>query len=80
MTANGTYVDGTPFSVSGAMNGNNDSHGTHVGGTLGASRDGAACTVAYGTAAHENEGYTNPGQGHGMVHKTTPKIDWNEVQ
>lgn len=48
MTASGTYVDGTPFSVSGAMNGNNDSHGTHVGGTLGASRDGVGMHgVAY---------------------------------
>ncbi|HBO5441852.1 TPA: S8 family serine peptidase, partial [Pseudomonas aeruginosa] len=48
VTASGTYVDGTPFSVSGAMNGNNDSHGTHVGGTLGASRDGVGMHgVAY---------------------------------
>ncbi|HBO8552987.1 TPA: alginate export family protein [Pseudomonas aeruginosa] len=48
VTASGTYVDGTPFSVSGATNGNNDSHGTHVGGTLGASRDGVGMHgVAY---------------------------------
>ncbi|MBH9330989.1 autotransporter domain-containing protein [Pseudomonas aeruginosa] len=48
VTASGTYVDGTPFSVRGAMNGNNDSHGTHVGGTLGASRDGVGMHgVAY---------------------------------
>ncbi|WP_447532109.1 hypothetical protein, partial [Pseudomonas aeruginosa] len=40
VTPSGTYVDGTPFSVSGAMNGNNSSHCTHVGGTLGASRAG----------------------------------------
>ncbi|MBG6492802.1 autotransporter domain-containing protein [Pseudomonas aeruginosa] len=48
VTASGTYVDGPPFSVSGAMNGNNVSHGTHVGGTLGASRDGVGMHgVAY---------------------------------
>ncbi|AKA24285.1 membrane protein [Pseudomonas chlororaphis] len=40
VTATGTYVDGTPFSVSGVLNGNNDSHGTHVTGTMGAARDG----------------------------------------
>ncbi|AZD61201.1 Serine protease [Pseudomonas chlororaphis subsp. aurantiaca] len=40
VTASGTYVDGSPFSVSGVLNGNNDSHGTHVTGTMGAARDG----------------------------------------
>ncbi|OLF53711.1 autotransporter serine protease [Pseudomonas chlororaphis] len=40
VTASGSYVDGTLFSVSGVLNGNNDSHGTHVTGTMGAARDG----------------------------------------
>ncbi|MGF6208527.1 autotransporter domain-containing protein [Pseudomonas frederiksbergensis] len=44
----GTYVDGTPFNVDGTLNPNNDSHGTHVTGTLGASRDGTGMHgVAY---------------------------------
>jgi len=38
--ASGTYADGSPFSVSGVLNANNDSHGTHVTGTMGAARDG----------------------------------------
>ncbi len=40
VTASGTYVDGSPFSTTGALNPNNDSHGTHVTGTMGAARDG----------------------------------------
>ncbi|NMX93394.1 MULTISPECIES: autotransporter serine protease [unclassified Pseudomonas] len=40
VTANGTYVDGSPFSTTGALNPNNDSHGTHVTGTMAAARDG----------------------------------------
>ncbi|KAA2233958.1 autotransporter serine peptidase EprS [Pseudomonas brenneri] len=40
VTASGTYVDGNPFSTTGALNPNNDSHGTHVTGTMGAARDG----------------------------------------
>ncbi|MGC5698934.1 autotransporter domain-containing protein [Pseudomonas sp. NFXW11] len=40
VTANGQYLDGSPFSVSGVLNGANDSHGTHVTGTMGAARDG----------------------------------------
>ncbi|EKG32854.1 autotransporter serine peptidase EprS [Pseudomonas avellanae] len=40
VTATGTYVNGTPFSVTGAINPNNDTHGTHVTGTMGAARDG----------------------------------------
>ncbi|MBN0980357.1 autotransporter domain-containing protein [Pseudomonas hygromyciniae] len=40
VTANGTYVDGSPFSTTGALSPNNDSHGTHVTGTMGAARDG----------------------------------------
>jgi len=38
--SSGSYVDGSPFSVNGTLNPNNDSHGTHVVGTMGASRDG----------------------------------------
>ncbi|WP_194789099.1 autotransporter serine protease [Pseudomonas sp. UFMG81] len=40
VTATGQYLDGAPFSVSGVLNGANDSHGTHVTGTMGAARDG----------------------------------------
>jgi len=40
VTASGSYVDGTVFNVDGTLNPNNDSHGTHVAGTIGASRDG----------------------------------------
>lgn len=40
VVANGIDVGGTPFSVSGVLNSNNDSHGTHVTGTMGAARDG----------------------------------------
>lgn len=48
VTATGTYVDGTPFNTTGALNPNNDSHGTHVTGTLGAARDGVGMHgVAY---------------------------------
>ena len=48
VTANGTYVDGSAFSVSGAINPNNDTHGTHVTGTMGAARDGVGMHgVAY---------------------------------
>ncbi|WP_421552970.1 autotransporter domain-containing protein [Pseudomonas yamanorum] len=48
VTANGTYVDGSPFSTTGALNPNNDSHGTHVTGTMGAARDGVGMHgVAY---------------------------------
>ncbi|KAF2395138.1 autotransporter serine protease [Pseudomonas frederiksbergensis] len=48
VTASGSYVDGTPFNVNGALNANNDSHGTHVAGTIGASRDGTGMHgVAY---------------------------------
>ncbi|WP_192553490.1 autotransporter serine protease [Pseudomonas sp. IzPS59] len=38
--SSGSYVDGSLFSVNGTLNPNNDSHGTHVVGTMGASRDG----------------------------------------
>ncbi|TFF14494.1 autotransporter domain-containing protein [Pseudomonas sp. BCA14] len=48
VTATGTYVDGSPFSTTGALNPNNDSHGTHVTGTMGAARDGVGMHgVAY---------------------------------
>ncbi|MFQ6346167.1 autotransporter domain-containing protein [Pseudomonas sp. R11F] len=48
VTATGTYVNGSPFSTTGALNPNNDSHGTHVTGTMGASRDGVGMHgVAY---------------------------------
>ncbi|WP_330565645.1 autotransporter domain-containing protein [Pseudomonas yamanorum] len=48
VTASGTYVDGSPFSTTGALNSNNDSHGTHVTGTMGAARDGVGMHgVAY---------------------------------
>ena len=48
VTASGTYVDGSPFSTTGALNPNNDSHGTHVTGTMGAARDGMSMHgVAY---------------------------------
>ncbi|WP_409317466.1 autotransporter domain-containing protein [Pseudomonas sp. KCJK9016] len=40
LLTSGSYVDGSPFSVNGTLNPNNDSHGTHVVGTMGASRDG----------------------------------------
>lgn len=40
VVANGIDVGGTPFSVSGVLNSSNDSHGTHVTGTMGAARDG----------------------------------------
>ncbi|MCH5517400.1 autotransporter serine protease [Pseudomonas syringae] len=40
VTATGTYVNGSPFSITGAINPNNDTHGTHVTGTMGAARDG----------------------------------------
>ncbi|PQP04122.1 autotransporter outer membrane beta-barrel domain-containing protein [Pseudomonas frederiksbergensis] len=41
VTASGSYIDGSAFSVDGTLNTNNDSHGTHVTGTMGASRDGS---------------------------------------
>ncbi|QJI29115.1 autotransporter domain-containing protein [Pseudomonas sp. ADAK18] len=48
VTATGTYVNGSPFSTTGALNPNNDSHGTHVTGTMGAARDGVGMHgVAY---------------------------------
>ena len=48
VTASGTYVDGSSFSTTGALNPNNDSHGTHVTGTMGAARDGVGMHgVAY---------------------------------
>ncbi|MGK9559219.1 S8 family serine peptidase, partial [Salmonella enterica subsp. enterica] len=48
VTATGTYVDGRPYSTTGALNPNNDSPGTHVTGTMGAARDGAGMHgVAY---------------------------------
>lgn len=48
VTANGTYVNGSPFSITGAINPNNDTHGTHVTGTMGAARDGVGMHgVAY---------------------------------
>ncbi|WP_095077087.1 autotransporter serine protease [Pseudomonas sp. Irchel s3h17] len=40
IVANGIDAGGSPFSVSGVLNSNNDSHGTHVTGTMGAARDG----------------------------------------
>lgn len=46
--ASGSYVDGALFNVDGTLNSNNDSHGTHVVGTMGASRDGSGMHgVAY---------------------------------
>ncbi|WP_252959121.1 autotransporter serine peptidase EprS [Pseudomonas simiae] len=48
VSASGSYVDGSPFSTTGALNPNNDSHGTHVTGTMGAARDGVGMHgVAY---------------------------------
>ncbi|WP_149086806.1 autotransporter serine protease [Pseudomonas prosekii] len=48
VSASGSYLNGTPFNVNGALNGNNDSHGTHVAGTIAASRDGSGMHgVAY---------------------------------
>lgn len=48
VTASGSYVDGSAFNVDGTLNTNNDSHGTHVAGTMGASRDGSGMHgVAY---------------------------------
>lgn len=48
VTATGTYLDGSAFSSTGALNPNNDSHGTHVTGTMGAARDGVGMHgVAY---------------------------------
>ena len=48
VTASGSYVDGSAFNVDGTLNPNNDSHGTHVTGTMGASRDGTGMHgVAY---------------------------------
>ncbi|WP_432219616.1 autotransporter domain-containing protein [Pseudomonas kribbensis] len=40
VSASGSYIDGSLFTVNGTLNPNNDSHGTHVVGTMGASRDG----------------------------------------
>ncbi|UQS16384.1 autotransporter serine protease [Pseudomonas sp. HS6] len=40
VSASGSYVDGSLFTVNGTLNPNNDSHGTHVVGTMGAARDG----------------------------------------
>ncbi|RON61730.1 autotransporter outer membrane beta-barrel domain-containing protein [Pseudomonas fluorescens] len=46
--ASGSYVDSSLFNVDGTLNPNNDSHGTHVVGTMGASRDGSGMHgVAY---------------------------------
>ncbi|MBX8621419.1 autotransporter domain-containing protein [Pseudomonas glycinae] len=46
--ASGSYIDGSLFNVNGTLNPNNDSHGTHVVGTMGASRDGTGMHgVAY---------------------------------
>ncbi|VVQ35219.1 autotransporter serine protease [Pseudomonas fluorescens] len=46
--ASGSYIDGSLFNVDGTLNPNNDSHGTHVVGTMGASRDGSGMHgVAY---------------------------------
>jgi len=51
--ASGTYVDGSAFNVDGSFNANNDSHGTHVVGTMGASRDGFGMHgVAYNAQIH----------------------------
>jgi len=48
VSASGSYVDGSAFSTTGALNPNNDSHGTHVTGTMGAARDGVGMHgVAY---------------------------------
>lgn len=48
VTASGSYVDGSAFNVDGTLNLNNDSHGTHVVGTMGAARDGSGMHgVAY---------------------------------
>ncbi|WP_339508386.1 autotransporter serine peptidase EprS [Pseudomonas sp. RL_35y_Pfl2_P42] len=46
--ASGSYIDGALFSIDGNVNPNNDAHGTHVVGTMGAARDGAGMHgVAY---------------------------------
>ena len=46
--ASASYVDGSLFTVDGPLTPNNDSHGTHVVGTMGASRDGSGMHgVAY---------------------------------
>ena len=48
VSASGSYVDGSAFSTTGALNPNNDFHGTHVTGTMGAARDGVGMHgVAY---------------------------------
>ncbi|MGE8186651.1 autotransporter domain-containing protein [Pseudomonas sp. NPDC086278] len=48
VNASGSYVDGSLFNVNGTLNPNNDSHGTHVAGTIAASRDGSGMHgVAY---------------------------------
>ncbi|WP_332762970.1 autotransporter domain-containing protein [Pseudomonas koreensis] len=48
LLASGTYLDGSAFNVDGTLNPNNDSHGTHVVGTMGAARDGSGMHgVAY---------------------------------
>ena len=46
--ASGSYIDGALFSIDGNVNPNNDAHGTHVVGTMGAARDGTGMHgVAY---------------------------------
>lgn len=47
VTASGSYVDGSALNIDGTLNAHNDSHGTHVTGTMGASRDGSGM---YGVA------------------------------
>ncbi|VTM08315.1 putative serine protease [Pseudomonas aeruginosa] len=76
MTASGTYVDGTPFSVSGVMNGNNDSHGTHVGGTLGASRDGVGM---HGVAYAAQVFVANTNQNDSFLFGPTPDPNYFEA-
>lgn len=68
VTATGQYLDGTPFSVSGGLNGANDSHGTHVTGTMGAARDGAGmhgvafnAQVYVGNTNHDDKFLFGPG-------------------
>ncbi|VVM43281.1 Extracellular serine protease [Pseudomonas fluorescens] len=53
VTASGTAADGSAFSTTGALNPNNDSHGTHVTGTMGAARDGVGMHgVAFNAAIY----------------------------
>ncbi|WP_347906064.1 autotransporter domain-containing protein [Pseudomonas purpurea] len=68
-TAIGSYVDGTPFSVSGNLNARNDNHGTHVTGTMGAARDG---TGMHGVAYNAQVYVGNTNQNDSFLFGPTP--------